>query len=138
MYQTGNSTTVHPLERLAPLGIMGYDYGAPLSPLNPSNITDQYCTDGFKGGHKLVPQSCREAEASRGRLMKKIPIWWVRYPQRNLFEILLNQTEIRLYLPFSNWLTVLIPIINWKIMNTIWLRFDITWFWFNIGFDLTH
>ena len=27
---------------------------------------------------------------------------WGR-PQKNLFEILLNQTEIRLYLPFSNW-----------------------------------
>ena len=25
------------------------------------------------------------------------------YTQRNLFEILLNQTEIGLYLPFSNW-----------------------------------
>ena len=27
----------------------------------------------------------------------------VSYTQRNLFEILLNQTEIRLYLPFSDW-----------------------------------
>ena len=26
-----------------------------------------------------------------------------RYTQRNLFEILLNQTDIRLYLPFSDW-----------------------------------
>ena len=26
-----------------------------------------------------------------------------KYTQRNLFEILLTETEIRLYLPFSNW-----------------------------------
>ena len=28
--------------------------------------------------------------------------WADGYTQRNLFEILLNQTEIRLYLPFSD------------------------------------
>ena len=29
--------------------------------------------------------------------------WWKNYILRNIFEILLNQTEIRLYLPFSDW-----------------------------------
>ena len=28
---------------------------------------------------------------------------WLFYTHRNLFEILLNQTEVRLHLPFSDW-----------------------------------
>ena len=46
------------------------------------------------------------------------------YTQRNLLEILLNQTEIRLYLPFSDWFgskrkSVWIQI-YWEMVNTIW------------------
>ena len=51
------------------------------------------------------------------------------YTQRNLFEILLNQTEIRLYLPFSDWfgtkLTSVWFQINRNMVNTIWYRFDL-------------
>jgi len=54
------------------------------------------------------------------------------YTQRNLFEILLNQTEIRLYSPFSDWFgTKRISVwfqINRKIVNTIWFQFDLTRF----------
>ena len=44
-------------------------------------------------------------------------------------EILLNQTKIRLYLPFSDWFGskrkyVWIQI-NWKMVNTIWFRLDL-------------
>ena len=49
--------------------------------------------------------------------------------QRNLFEILLNQTEIRLYLPFFDWFgtkrTSVWFQINWKMVNTIWFLFDL-------------
>ena len=49
--------------------------------------------------------------------------------QRYLFEILLNQTEIRLYLPFSDWFwtkrTSVWFQINRKIVSTIWFRFDL-------------
>ena len=48
--------------------------------------------------------------------------------QRNLFEILLNQPKIRLYLPFSSWFrskrTSVWIKINWKMANTIWFRVD--------------
>ena len=44
-------------------------------------------------------------------------------------EILLNQTEIRLYLQFSDWLetkrTYVWFQINWKMINTIWFLFDL-------------
>ena len=50
------------------------------------------------------------------------------YAQRNLFEILLNHTELRLYLPFSDWFgtkwTSVWFQINRQIVNTIWFRFD--------------
>ena len=49
--------------------------------------------------------------------------------QRNLFKILLNQTEIRLYLPFSDWfgtkLTSVWFQINRKMVNIIWFKFDL-------------
>ena len=55
------------------------------------------------------------------------------YTQRNLFEILLNQPEIRLYLTFSDWFgskwTSVWIQINRKIVNTIWFRFDLIRFW---------
>ena len=54
------------------------------------------------------------------------------YTQINLFEILLNQPEIRLYLPFSDWFgtnqTFVWFQINRKMINTIWFRFGLTRF----------
>ena len=49
--------------------------------------------------------------------------------ERNIFEIFLNQTEIRLYLPFSDWfgskrMSVWFQI-NRKMVNTIWFLFDL-------------
>ena len=50
--------------------------------------------------------------------------------QRYLFWILLNQPEIRLYLPFSDWFgskrTSVWIQINRKMVNTIWFRVDLT------------
>ena len=51
------------------------------------------------------------------------------YTQRNLFEILLDQLEIRLYLPFSDWFwskrTSVWIQINRRAVNTIWFRVDL-------------
>jgi len=49
------------------------------------------------------------------------------YTQRNLFEMLLNRTEVRLYLPLSDWFrTKLMSVwiqINRCMVNTIWFWF---------------
>ena len=51
------------------------------------------------------------------------------HTQRNLFEISLNQAEIKLYLPFLNSFeakrTSIWFQINRKIVNTIWFRLDL-------------
>ena len=51
------------------------------------------------------------------------------YTQRNIFGILLHQTEIKLYLSFSDWFgterTSVWLKINRKLDNTIWFRFDL-------------
>ena len=54
---------------------------------------------------------------------------WSLHTQGNLFVILLNQTEIRMYLPYSDWFgtkrrSVRLQI-NQKMVNTIWIRFDL-------------
>ena len=61
-------------------------------------------------------------------------IWvWPRYTQGNLFEILLNQNEIRLYSAFPDWfgtnptLSVWFQI-NREMINTIWFHFYSTRF----------
>ena len=55
-----------------------------------------------------------------------VKIWCTR---RNIFQILLNRTELRLYLPFSDWFetkrTSVWFQIDRKIVNTIWYRFDL-------------
>ena len=55
------------------------------------------------------------------------------YTQRNLFKILLNQTELRLHLPFSDWFgskrTSVWFQISLKMVTTIWFQFDLTRFW---------
>ena len=57
----------------------------------------------------------------------------VVYTQKNLFEILLNQPEIILYLPFSNWFgskrTSVWIQINRKMVNTIRFQVDLIRFW---------
>ena len=51
------------------------------------------------------------------------------HAQKNLFEMLLDQTEIRLYLLFSGWFgtkrTSVWFQINRKMVNTIWYRFGL-------------
>ena len=51
------------------------------------------------------------------------------HTQRNLFEILLTQTEIRLHLPFSGWFGTKRTSVwfqsNRKMVNAIWFRFDL-------------
>ena len=51
------------------------------------------------------------------------------YTQRNLFQISLNQTEIKLYSLCTDWFgskrkSVWIQI-NWKMLNTIWFQVDL-------------
>ena len=57
--------------------------------------------------------------------------------KRNLFKILLNQTEIRLYLPFSEWFgtkrTAVWFQLNRKMVNTIWFQFDLIRFRKNVS-----
>ena len=57
----------------------------------------------------------------------------IPHDQRNLFEVLINQTKIRFYLAFSNWFgtkrTSVRFQINRKLVNTIWFRFDVIEFW---------
>ena len=59
--------------------------------------------------------------------------WAYLYTQRNLFEFLVNQTEIRMYLPSSDWFRTkrnsLWCQMNRKVVNMIWFRFDLTRFW---------
>ena len=56
-----------------------------------------------------------------------------RCTQINFFEILLNQTEIILYFPFSDWFgtkrTSVWFQISLKMVNTIWLQVDLIRFW---------
>ena len=53
----------------------------------------------------------------------------IQHTQRNLFEIWLNQTEIRLYLSFFDWFGTKQTSVwfqnNRKIVNTIWFRFNL-------------
>ena len=53
----------------------------------------------------------------------------VAYTQKKLFKIILNQPEIRLYLPFSDWFgtkqTSVCLQINRKMVNTIWFQIDL-------------
>ena len=53
----------------------------------------------------------------------------LRCTQKNLLQILLNQTDIRLYLPFADWFgtkrTSVWFQINGNMVDTIWFRFDI-------------
>ena len=67
------------------LGIMGAKFRPPETPW----VVRQYGTEELKRGLKLGPH-----QAERRSILIYI------YTQRNLFEILLNQTEIGLYLPF--------------------------------------
>ena len=51
------------------------------------------------------------------------------HTQKNLFEILINQPEIRLYLPFSDWFGIKRMSVWFQInrimVNTIWFRVDL-------------
>ena len=65
--------------------------------------------EGFPGKSKLCTP---DASLSDGCIVEVFPVWRENeslqhfkaeyYTQRNIFEILLNQTEIRLYLLFSD------------------------------------
>ena len=104
----------------------------------------QFGTEGFEGDFILdssIPLY-REMPASG----TSISVAWAyvrwSYTQRNLFKILLNQTEIRLYLPFSNWFgtkwTFVWFQINRKMVNTIWLRFNLIKFWKDFSVCTSH
>ena len=81
--------------------------------------------DPFQGNPNYAPMMPRNASLSDGCTSG----WCI---QRKLFGILLIQTEIRLWLPFSYWfgskrMSVWIQI-NRKRVNTIWFRVDLTRF----------
>ena len=54
------------------------------------------------------------------------------YTQRNLFEVLLNQTKITSYLPLTDWFGTKRTHVWFqnirKMVNTIWFRFDLIGF----------
>ena len=67
--------------------------------------------------------------SSRKRRSVPMKIYRQILAQKNLFEILLNQPEIRLYLPFSCWFgskrtSVWFQINRNSMVNTIWFRVD--------------
>ena len=52
----------------------------------------------------LILKSVENSVGENMKIFNDRNIWQKnKNPQRNLFEILLNLTEIRLYLPFSDW-----------------------------------
>ena len=65
--------------------------------------------------------------------LSKLQLWGNLCTRRNFFEIFLNQPEIRLYLPFSDWFgskwTSVWIQINQKMVNTFWFRVDLIRFW---------
>ena len=91
--------------------------------------------------HEIV---CQVEGNFRGELLHSSEFSvWVRdlqlnmYTPRHFFEILLNQSEIRLYLPFPNRFgykrsSVFIQI-NRKMVNEIWFRFDLIRFRKNVS-----
>ena len=96
----------------------GQNWGDPLNPLNKMVL---WCPRGFRGN---LDYSCLTGDSYS--LSDS-------YTLRNIFEILLNQPEIRLYLPHSDWFgtkrTSVWFHINRKMVNTNWFRFD------SIGFQ---
>ena len=94
---------------------------------HPSNITALYGIKGFKAG----PQS-GFLDAERHEPLEAIfsSSAVSVYTRRIFFEILLNQTEIRLYLPFSDLFETertcaFVFRINRRMVNTILFRFDL-------------
>ena len=72
-----------------------------------SNLTSQYCTEGYKGGgeiknsmNKIPPRPINFLRQTSGSRRTSWSMRRDRFAQRNLAGIfLLNQTQIRLYLP---------------------------------------
>ena len=75
----------------------------------------------WKGGPQFGPQFITP--------LRRNPLRQPMYSQRNLIEILLNKSEIRLYFPFSDWFgskrTSVWFQINRRMVNTIWFQFDL-------------
>ena len=81
---------------------------------------------GLRGAVVISPL-CQETLVSRTAAVSFFNLD-VICTQRNIFEILLNQAAIRLYVPFPDWLgskrTSVWFQINRKMENTIWFRID--------------
>ena len=78
----------------------------------------------------ILPWNTRLWMGSLTSTGTRLSVGCTAYTQRKLFGIALIQTEIRLYLPFSDWFgskrkSVWIQI-NRKIVNTIWFRLELT------------
>ena len=72
-------------------------------------------------GSKIVYSEVHAIERKHRKAVKLMT-----HTHRNLFKILLNQTEIQLYLPFSDWYGLFTSVwsqINQIMVNTIWFRF---------------
>ena len=109
-------------ERLTPFGIMG-------AHLKPPVHHGNTLSRALRGPSIGPPLRLFLSDGRWWRIPVCIFFNYV-YTQRNIFQISLNQTEIRFCLPFSVWfgtkrtLSVWFQI-NWKIVNTIWFRFDL-------------
>jgi len=97
------------LEKNICLDIVEAKLRAPLEPLNTSVVIIREVSGGALNSDPRLPRE--------------------DYTKRNVFEILLNQPWIRLYLPFSDWFrskrTSVWIKINRKMVNTIWFRVDL-------------
>ena len=61
----------------------------------------------FWRGKRLLKIRCENGTISsiaKNEAFERNPKWFYSHTQRNLFETFLNQLEIKLYLPFSDWL----------------------------------
>ena len=115
---TGKTTNqTYSCPRETSLGIMCVQLRPCPPPFKTPQTSHHYRTEGFKGGSELVT------------VMRDLP-GRMTHTQRKLFEILLNQTEIRLYSPFfygfvSEQTLYIWVQINQCMVNTIWFQANI-------------
>ena len=106
----------------------GYLKEVPNAPLKPLDFHSNIAARGWRGGPQLRPLNAVRRSLRLPKI--KCPGWCTHI---NLFEILSNEPEIRLYLP---WFTMYLPLSDliwiqtafrldpnqWEMVNTIWFN----------------
>ena len=108
-------------------GVSRHNGGQLKPPLKPLNTIEECCHNPREGFPSSIGPLLRDAERRQWLGCS----FSVCRTQRFFFEILLNQTEIRFYLPISDWFGTqqtdsvrLLFQFNRFMVNTIWFRFD--------------